>query len=63
MRAEAIFNQIPEYVCEPAKKQEEAKALIEKGYSYECEIDGVSLFKKVKTNSNPGESKSGPGEI
>jgi hypothetical protein len=27
---------------------EEAKELIERGYSYEGEIDGVKLFKKIK---------------
>ena len=30
------------------KTIQEAKALIEKGFSYECEIDGVKLFKKIK---------------
>ena len=62
-KAEVIFNEVPEFLCEPAKTKEEAIALIEKGFSYECEIDGVKLFKKVKTNSGPGECKSGPGEI
>jgi hypothetical protein len=47
--AEVIFsNEKPEYICEPATTVEEAKDLIEKGFSYECEIDGVKLFKKIK---------------
>ena len=33
---------------EPATTVEEAKALIEAGFSYECEVDGIKLFKKIK---------------
>ncbi len=47
--AEIIFSkETPEYICQPAKTVEEAQRLIEKGFRYECEIDGVKLFKKVK---------------
>jgi hypothetical protein len=47
--AEVIFSkETPEYICEPARTVKEAKALIEKGFSYECEIDGVKLFKQIK---------------
>jgi len=47
--AEVIFSkETPEYICQPATTVKEAKELIEKGYSYECEIDGVQLFKKIK---------------
>ena len=47
--AEVIFSKEDfEYTYEPARTVEEAKALIEKGFSYECEIDGVKLFKKIK---------------
>jgi hypothetical protein len=37
-----------EYYSTEAKTKEEAKQLIETGYSYETEIDGVQLFKKPK---------------
>ena len=37
-----------DYVCRVAKNVEEAKALIEAGFSYICEIEGVRLFRKPK---------------
>jgi integrase len=37
-----------EYYSAEAKTKDEAKRLIEAGYSYETEIDGVQLFKKPK---------------
>ena len=46
--AKVLFNEVPEFLCEPAKTMEEAKSLIEKGFSYEFEIDGIKLFKKIK---------------
>jgi len=37
-----------EYICKAAKTLEEAKALIEKGFEYVCEMDGFKLFRKRK---------------
>jgi len=36
------------YVCKAAKTVEEATSLIEKGFEYVTEIDGVKLFRKLK---------------
>lgn len=47
--AEAIFTkEDDEFVCQVARTVEEAKALIEAGFDYVCELDGVKLFKKRK---------------
>ncbi len=37
-----------EYTCKIAKTVEEAKTLVEAGFEYVCEIDGVKLFRKPK---------------
>jgi integrase/DNA-directed RNA polymerase subunit M/transcription elongation factor TFIIS len=37
-----------EYVCKVAKTVEQASELIEAGFDYVCEIDGVKLFRKRK---------------
>jgi hypothetical protein len=37
-----------EYVCKVAENVEEAKALIESGFEYVTEVNGVKLFKKRK---------------
>ena len=36
------------YVCKVAENVEEAKALIESGFEYVTEVDGVKLFRKRK---------------
>lgn len=35
-----------EYVCKIAKTVEEARALVENGFGYVTEVDGVKLFRK-----------------
>ena len=37
-----------QYICEEASTVKEAKQLIEDGYEYVSEIDGVQLYRKVK---------------
>ena len=37
-----------EFVCKAAETVEEAKALIEEGFSYVCEVEDVKLFRKPK---------------
>jgi len=37
-----------EYVCRVTKTVEQAAELIEAGFEYVCEIDGVKLFRKRK---------------
>ena len=37
-----------EYVCRVAKTVEQTAELIEAGFEYVCEIDGVKLFRKRK---------------
>ena len=37
-----------EFTCKVAHSVEEAKALIEEGFSYVCDMDGVKLFRKPK---------------
>jgi len=37
-----------EYVCKVAKTVEQAAELIEAGFDYVCEIDGIKLFRKRK---------------
>ena len=34
------------FVCKAARAVEEAKVLIEDGFSYVCEFDGFGLFRK-----------------
>ena len=41
------FNE-GEFHCTTANTVEDAKALIEEGFSYVCEVDGVKLFRKPK---------------
>jgi len=38
-----------EYICKAAKTVKEAKELIEAGFEYVTEMNGVKLFKKLKT--------------
>jgi len=46
---EAIFKEeSDEFICKAAGTVEEARPLIEAGFTYECEFDGVKLFKKRK---------------
>ena len=37
-----------QYVCETASTVKEAKQLIEAGYEYVSDIDGVQLYRKTK---------------
>jgi len=37
-----------EYICKVAKSLEEASKLIESGFDYVTELDGVKLFRKRK---------------
>jgi integrase len=37
-----------EYICKAAKTVEQAAELIEAGFEYVCEVDGVKLFRKRK---------------
>ena len=37
-----------QYVCETASTVKEAKQLIESGYEYVNDMDGVRLYRKVK---------------
>jgi len=37
-----------QYVCETASTVKEAKQLIEAGYEYVSDMDGVQLFRKAK---------------
>ena len=37
-----------EYVCKVAKTIKEAKQLLEEGFDYVTEIDGMKLFRKRK---------------
>ena len=39
-----------EYICKAAKNVEEAKNLIETGFEYVTDINGVKLFRKIKTS-------------
>jgi len=43
----ANFGKV-ELVCKVAEDVEEAKALIESGFEYVTEVDGVKLFRKRK---------------
>jgi hypothetical protein len=37
-----------EFVCKTARTVQEAKALVESGFDYVTDIDGVKLFRKRK---------------
>ncbi|MEM2103521.1 MAG: hypothetical protein QW717_01350 [Candidatus Bathyarchaeia archaeon] len=37
-----------EYVCKAAKNVKEAAELIEAGFEYICDVEGVKLFRKRK---------------
>jgi hypothetical protein len=37
-----------DYLCKAATTVDEAKALIEQGFEYVTEIDGIKLFRKRK---------------
>jgi hypothetical protein len=46
---EALFKDVTdEYVCKTAVTVEEATELIELGFEYVTEMDGMKLFKKPK---------------
>lgn len=46
---EAIYrSQSDEFICKVAETVEEAKELIEAGFEYVCDFDGVKLFRKRK---------------
>ncbi|KYH40429.1 MAG: site-specific recombinase XerD [Candidatus Bathyarchaeota archaeon B26-2] len=46
---EALFKKDDEeYVCKAAKSLDEAKTLIELGFEYVCEVEGVKLFRRRK---------------
>lgn len=66
---EALFSDVPEeYVCKAAATVDEAKMLIEAGFTYICDVENVKLFRKVKSSdegarSGAGVSKSGAGGI
>jgi len=46
---EVIFKEENgEYICKVAKNLDEAKELIELGFEYVTEMDGVKLFRKRK---------------
>ena len=47
--AEVIFNEVSDqFTARVAKTVEEACALVEAGFDYVCEVDGVKLFRKRK---------------
>jgi integrase len=46
--ANAVSNLEDEFACKVAKTLEDAKALIESGFEYVTELDGVKLFRKRK---------------
>ena len=46
---EALFQrENEEFICKTAETVKEARELIEKGFEYVCEIEGVKLFRKRK---------------
>jgi len=46
---ETLFQeQTDEYICKVAKTMEEAKDLFEKGFKYQCDMDGYKMFTKSK---------------
>jgi len=44
----ADFESDDDFTCRVARTLEEAKQLIEAGFEYICERDGVMLFRKRK---------------
>ena len=42
------FNEQEEYICKAAKTTDEAKELIESGFEYICDMEGIKLFRKRK---------------
>jgi integrase len=46
--ANAITNNENQYICKTAKTVEEARKLIEQGFEYVCEMEGVKIFRKRK---------------
>ena len=44
------FSQNEEYICKVAKNVEGAKDLVEAGFEYVTEVNGVKLFRKMKTS-------------
>jgi len=43
-----INNESDEFICKVAKTVEEAKDLVENGFEYVTEVEGVKLFRKRK---------------
>jgi hypothetical protein len=43
-----VYNTDKGYVCKEAQNKQEARQLIEAGFEYVMEKDGVSLFRKLK---------------
>jgi hypothetical protein len=37
-----------EYVCKVARTADESKSLVEIGFDYVCDFDGVKIFRKRK---------------
>ena len=46
--AQGLMNSSEDYACKAAKSIEEATTLIEAGFDYVTEMDGVKLFRKRK---------------
>ena len=46
--AKALTNDAEDYICKTAKTVEEARKLIEAGFEYVTEFEGVKLFRKRK---------------
>jgi len=46
--ANAIIQQQDEYICKVAKNLEEATSLIESGFDYVTEMEGIKIFRKRK---------------
>ncbi len=42
------FDEVDEFICKVAKTQKEIKNLIEIGFEYICEQDGLKFFRKRK---------------
>lgn len=59
---EALFKSENEwFLCKVASTIEEAKKLIDAGFDYVCEFNGVRMFYKEKMKDGPGKSNSEPG--
>jgi hypothetical protein len=46
--AQGLTSSPEDYVCKAARSIEEASVLIEQGFDYICDVDGVKLFRKRK---------------